>query len=286
MTVNTRFLLRRADSHKGDYGHVLVVAGSIGLTGAPVLCALAALRAGAGLVTVGVPESVYFIIASKLNEAMVYPLPESPAGTLSPHSVERLAPLLARADVVALGPGLSQEPPAMRAVQRLVAETELPVVLDADGVNAFSGAARRRLSKARVPVVITPHPGEMARLLGTTIQAVQRSRLRIAAKTARELRAVVVLEGHRSVVASATGRTYVNSTGNPGMATAGMGDMLTGIIAAFIGQGSDPFEAARAGVHLHGLAGDIAARRVGQPSLIASDLLAALPEAFKKAGAE
>lgn len=275
-------LIRRADSHKGDYGHVLAVAGSIGLTGAPVLCALGALRSGAGLVTLAVPESVYFIIASKLNEAMVYPLPEGAAGTLNTHSIERLGSLLVKADAIALGPGLSQDPAALKAARELVARTDLPVVLDADGIVAFSGAGRKELRKAKGPVVITPHPGEMGRLLGTSIESVQRNRSRIAKKTARELKVTVVLKGHRTVVASQTGETFVNPTGNPGMATAGTGDVLTGMIAALIGQGLAPFEAAKAAVYLHGLAGDLAARRVGQVSLIASDLLAALPAAFLK----
>ncbi len=275
-------LIRRADSHKGDYGHVLAVAGSIGLTGAPVLCALGALRSGAGLVTLAVPESVYFIIASKLNEGMVYPLPEGAAGTFNTHSLERLGPLLLKSDVVALGPGLSQDPAALKAARELVARTDLPVVLDADGVVAFAGAGRKELRKAKGPVVITPHPGEMGRLLGTSVESVQRNRSRIAKKTARDLKVTVVLKGHRTVVASQTGEIFVNPTGNPGMATAGAGDVLTGMIAALIGQGLAPFEAARAGVYLHGLAGDLAARKVGQVGLIASDLLAAIPAAFRR----
>ncbi|MBI3614964.1 MAG: NAD(P)H-hydrate dehydratase [Candidatus Omnitrophica bacterium] len=277
------FLSRRPDTHKGDYGHVLVVAGSIGLTGAPVLCAQAALRAGAGLVTLAVPESVYFIVASQSTEVMVHPLPESPTGTLSPHSVERLASLLLKADVLALGPGVSREPSAVKAVQHLVETVDLPIVLDADGIGAFAGAARKKLGRAKGSLVITPHPGEMAELLGVTVQTVQRDRLEIARKVAKELKVTVVLKGHRTVVASPAGKTVVNKTGNPGMATAGTGDLLTGMIAALIAQGLDPFSAAEAGVYLHGLAGDLAAAKVGQVGLIASDVLDSIPAAFHRA---
>ncbi len=275
-------LKRRPDTHKGDYGHVLVVGGSIGFTGAPVLAAQAALRSGAGLVSLAVPESVYFIVASQLIEVMVHPLPESPSGTLSVNGLATLYPLILKSDVIALGPGLSQSPFARKGVHRILTTVDLPIVLDADGINAVSGKDRVVLTKAKGPVVITPHPGEMGRLLGVTTDQVQRDRSRIAEKAAKELKVVVVLKGHRTVVASPTGRTYVNSTGNPGMATAGMGDLLTGMIAALIGQGLEPFTAAKAGAYLHGLAGDLAARRIGQVSLTAGDVLASIPDAFRK----
>ena len=280
--VPSSLFRRRPDSHKGDYGHVLVVGGSIGLTGAPVMAAQAALRSGAGLVTLAVPEAIYFIAASKLTEVMVHPLPESPAGTLSTGSLTKLRPLMKNACVLAVGPGLSRELPARHFAQRLLVEFPRPIVLDADGINAFAGASRARLKKRKAPVVITPHPGEMGRLLGIRTEAVQRDRTGIARKVAKELRMVVVLKGHRTVVASPTGQTYVNRTGNPGMATGGMGDLLTGMIAALIGQGCDPFTAAKTGVYLHGLAGDLAVRRVGQLSLTAGDVLTALPHAFRR----
>ena len=159
---------------------------------------------------------------------------------------------------------------------------EQPVVLDADGVTAFSGHARALLRKVKGPIVMTPHPGEMSHLLGVSVESVQRNRTQIVKKVAKELRATVVLKGHKTVVASPNGQVYVNSTGNPGMATAGMGDVLTGMIAALIGQGLDSFTAAKASVYLHGLAGDIAAKQVGQVSLIASDVLSAIPDAFHR----
>ena len=260
----------------------MVVGGSVGLTGAPVLCASAALRSGAGLVTLAVPESVYFIAASQLTEVMVHPLSETPAGVLSTSALPALKPLMARANVLALGPGLSTHLQAVHAIRELVAKAKLPIVLDADGVNAFAGAGKL-LAKGKEPVVITPHPGEMARFLETTAEAVQRNRLKTAVQAAKRFKVIVVLKGHQTVVASPAGKTYVNKTGNPGMATAGMGDLLTGMIAALIGQGVSPFEAAKAGVYLHGKAGDLAARKVGQVCLTAGDVLASLPEAFQKA---
>ncbi len=281
-------LVRRPDSQKGDYGHVLVIGGSVGFAGAPILSALAALRSGAGLVTLAVPEEIYFVVASQMLEVMVHPLPQREKGTVprgdSPLDLSDcwkvLRPLITKADVIAIGPGLSQQPTAQHFVRKLVAGVDLPIVLDADGINAFAGRSRALLRKARGPLVITPHPGEMARLLGVSVDAVQRNRLKVVKETAKQLHVTVVLKGHRTVVASPTGATYTNTTGNPGMATAGMGDVLTGIIAALIGQGLNPCTAAKAGVYLHGRAGDLAAQRLGQISLIASDLLTALPAAF------
>ena len=264
---------------------MLVVGGSTGMAGAPILAGYAALRSGAGLVSLAVPGSIYPIVARKAPpELMVHPLPHC-SGTFRSSSIRGLRPLLAKADVLALGPGLSQRPEARAFARRLIGAADLPIVLDADGLNAFAGPARKKLAARakQQPLVITPHPGEMARLLGISTAKVQRDRAGIAAKAAKELKAVVVLKGHRTVVADPSGRRYVNSTGNPGMATAGAGDALTGVIAALIGQGLPAFEAARAGVYLHGLAGDLAARKVGQVSLTAGDLLASLPSAFRAA---
>ncbi|MBI3322378.1 MAG: NAD(P)H-hydrate dehydratase [Candidatus Omnitrophica bacterium] len=275
-------LRRRPDTHKGDYGHVLVVGGSIGMVGAPILTATAALRSGAGLVTLAVPDSIYTIVARKAPpEIMVQPLPHC-TGTFRPSSIQALRPFLAKTDVLALGPGLSHRPEAQGFARRLLAVTGLAVVMDADGINAFAGPARKQLIKRKGPLVLTPHPGEMARLLGVTIPAVQHDRARTALKAAKELNAVVVLKGNRTVVADPAGHKYVNTTGNPGMATAGVGDVLTGVIAALIGQGLDPFAAARAGVYVHGLAGDLAARKTGEISLTAGDVLDYLPSAFKR----
>lgn len=262
---------RRPNTHKGDYGHVLVVGGSVGFLGAPILAASAALRSGAGLVSLAVPKAIYQVVARKAPaEIMVHPL-----------SWKSLSALLRKADVVALGPGLSRRPAAVALARRLIQKCAQPVVVDADALAVFEGARKIRRGKSAGSVVITPHPGEMARLLGTTARKVQSDRRGIAGRTAKRLGAMVVLKGHRTVIASPSGRTAVNRTGNPGMATAGMGDVLTGVIAALIGQGMEPFAAARAGVYVHGLAGDLAARRVGQVSLTAGDVLETLPSALK-----
>ncbi len=262
---------RRPDSHKGDYGHVLVIGGAVGMTGAPILCAQAALRSGAGLVSLAVPKPVYPVVDRKAPpEIMVHPLSQA------------LPALLERVNVIALGPGLGRGPAQKILVRRLLARARQPVVVDADGIVALKGLKKLPRPSRAGETVITPHPGEMALLLGTTVPRVQSDRKGIAARTAKRLGAVVVLKGHRTVVASPLGRVTVNSTGNPGMATAGMGDVLTGIIAALIGQGADAFHAAVAGVYLHGLAGDLAAKKVGQISLTAGDVLAELPAAFQE----
>ncbi len=262
---------RRADSHKGDYGHVLVIGGARGMTGAPILCGQAALRSGAGLVSLVVPKDVYPVVDRKAPpEVMVHPLPGS------------LPALLKRASVLAVGPGLGRGSAQTRLVRRLLAKSTQPMVVDADGIFALKGFKKLKRSSRAGETVITPHPGEMANLLGIPIKEVQSDRKGITVATAKRLGAVVVLKGHHTVIASPSGRVVLNSTGNPGMATAGMGDVLTGVIAALIGQGADAFHAAVAGAYLHGLAGDLAAKKVGQVSLTAGDVLAALPEAFKQ----
>lgn len=282
--VPKQFFKRKADTHKGNYGHVLVVAGSRGMTGAPVLSAESALRSGAGWVTLAVPRSVYPIVARKVTtEIMVHPLPDAGVGTLSRPSVKALRPLLKKADVLAVGPGLSRKPAVFFVVRQLVTKAEQPIVLDADGVIALAGLKRLSRPRHAGSLVMTPHPGEMAKFLGITTAAVQRDREKITREVAKILGAVIVLKGHHSVVAAPTGKPYINRTGNPGMASAGMGDLLTGLIAALIGQGLDPFTAAKSGVYLHGLAGDLAVQRFGQVSLTASDVQQALPAAFQKA---
>ncbi len=269
--LDFRFLHRQVDSHKGDYGHILVIGGAVGMTGAPILCGQAALRSGAGLVSVAVPKAVYSIVARKAAaELMVHPLPKA------------LSALLRKADVIALGPGLSRSPAQKGLVRRLLSRAKQPMVIDADGIIALKGLKKFPRPSGAGEVVLTPHPGEMANLLGIPIKEVQSDRKRIALKTAKQLGAVVVLKGHKTVIASPSGRVSINTTGNPGMATAGMGDLLTGVIAALIGQGLAAFNAAAVGAYLHGLAGDLAAKRVGQVSLTAGDVLAHLPAAFQR----
>ena len=262
---------RRANTHKGDYGHVAVIGGAEGMTGAPILCGTAALRSGAGLVSLGVPVLVHPIIDRKAPpELMVRPMPKA------------LPWLLEKADVLVVGPGLGRGPAQKTLVRRLLVKAKQPMVIDADAIIALKGLPKLARPAGAGQAVLTPHPGELAALLGTSIKQVQANRKQIALNTAKKLGAVIVLKGHRSVIASPSGRVRINQTGNPGMATAGTGDVLAGVIAALIGQGLGVFDAAVAAVYVHGLAGDLAAKKVGQVSLTAGDVLAELPAAFRK----
>lgn len=272
--------LRRADSHKGDYGRVLIVAGSTGHAGAAVLAAKAALRSGAGLVTVAAPVSLVPIIAASGAEYMTLALPETPEGTVSADSLD--AVIAFRADVIAAGPGLGTGAAVATFVHGLVERSGVPLILDADALNAFVDCAEALVARGGVPIVITPHPGEMARLLGTSIEHVQRERLTVALDFARTHDVHVVLKGHRTIVADPSGAAGVNMTGNPGMATAGAGDVLTGVLAGWFAQLRDARRAARLGVYLHGMAGDLAQTVHSQTALIAGDLIAHLGEAVQK----
>ena len=271
---------RRQSSHKGSFGRVLVIAGSEGMTGAAYLCAQGALRVGAGLVTVGCPASVNDILEVKLTEAMTFPLPETYSRTLDTRALALILELAEEASVVAIGPGLSREPETAVLVRRLAARVEKPMVIDADGINALADAAMI-LEGDHAPVVLTPHPGEMARLMGIATEKVQARRAYFAEAAAKRFRSAIVLKGARSIVAERGRPLTVNPTGNPGMASGGTGDVLTGMVAGLIAQGLLPFEAAAAATYLHGLAGDIAADRVGEASMVANDLLEALPAAIR-----
>jgi NAD(P)H-hydrate epimerase len=268
---------RTPDSHKGDYGRILVVAGSPGKAGAASLAGLAALRSGAGLVTVACPRSTMPVIAALAPEYMTLPLDEGDDGTLSMTAIE---PLLAfEADVIAVGPGLGQSDSVSAVVHALVEHSGVPLVLDADALNVFADDADRLVGRDGVDIIITPHPGEMARLTGLSTEQVQARRLDIARDFATKHRVHVVLKGHRTIVASPDGKASINLTGNPGMATAGAGDVLTGTIAAWLGQLLDTEPAVRLAVFLHGLAGDLAAADEGEVSIIASDILGHLGDA-------
>jgi len=269
---------RRPDGHKGDYGRVLVLAGSTGMVGAAALAGEAALRAGAGLATVATPKSVYPILAAKLTCCTTHPLPETRAGTLSDRGLRRIFSLAKDFDVVALGPGLGRHGETTRLVHALTRDLPLPMVIDADGLNALAENPAV-LAKAKGSRILTPHPGEMARLLGCPTEAVQGERKKAAVGFAEACGAVVLLKGHRTVVTDGE-CVHINTTGNPGMATGGTGDVLTGVVAGLLAQGLTPFDAARLAAHVHGLAGDIAAKAGGEVSLIATDLLDALPLAF------
>jgi hydroxyethylthiazole kinase-like uncharacterized protein yjeF len=273
---------RPAESNKGNYGHMLVVGGSLGKAGAAAMAGMAALRAGAGLSTVATPKSVLATVAGFHPELMTEPLSETDADTISSEALERIEELTKGKSVVAIGPGISRDAQTADLVRKVVAKLQTPIVLDADGLNAFEGRASELNGKGRT-LVITPHPGEMARLAGCTIADVQKDRLGTARKFAREHEVIVVLKGHRTLVVRPDGETWANTTGNPGMSTGGTGDILTGMVAGMIAQhAKDAFEAVLAAVHLHGLAGDVMRESVGEHSLVATDLLAGLPEAFRR----
>jgi hydroxyethylthiazole kinase-like uncharacterized protein yjeF len=273
---------RPAESNKGNYGHVLVVGGSLGKAGAAAMAGMAALRAGAGLSTVAAAKSVLGTVAGFHAELMTEPLPETDAGTISTGALNRIAELVKGKSVLAIGPGISRDPQTAELVRTLVAQLQLPMVVDADGLNAFEGRTEELKGKGRT-LVITPHPGEMARLAGCTIADAQKDRLGVARKFAREHDLIVVLKGHRSLVVQPDGEAWVNTTGNPGMATGGTGDILTGMVAGMIAQHSkDVARAVVAAVHLHGLAGDAMRETVGEHSLVATDLLRGLPAAFRR----
>jgi NAD(P)H-hydrate epimerase len=284
---------RDPEAHKGSFGHVLVVGGSLGKAGAAAMAGMAALRAGAGLVTVASPRSVLPTIAGFMPELMTEPLDETGAGTISTRALQRVSRLAENKTVIALGPGIGREAETSQFVRSVVQKLGLPMVIDADGLNAFEGAAQE-LDGSRCPLVLTPHPGEMSRLIGRSTADVERERIGIARKFAQEHKLVLVLKGHRTVTALPDGRVWVNHSGNPGMATGGMGDILTGMVAGFWAQGlhgkppgSDAgvpraYKAIITAVYLHGLAADVARQQKGEISLTATDLLPTLPEAIRR----
>lgn len=273
--------VRNSDSHKGDYGKVFIVAGSRGLTGAAAMSASAAVRSGAGLVTVGCPASLNDILEVKLTEEMTLPLDDNMNGVLSTGCIDKILTRLEKSDVILYGPGLSADPSISAILEAILAQSVKPVIIDADGINALA-ANINILREAKCPVVLTPHPGEMSRLTGIAVRDIQANRIHIAKDFAQKWNTVIILKGARTVVALPAGDVYINCTGNPGMATGGSGDVLAGVIAAFMGQGIPVAEAAIAAVYIHGLAGDIAAERYGEYSLKATDIIEALPEAFKR----
>jgi NAD(P)H-hydrate epimerase len=275
---------RARDSNKGSFGHVLVIGGSLGKAGAAAMAGMSALRTGAGLSTVATPKSVLATVAGFHPELMTEPCEETEAGTISLRALEyaHIDNLVKGKTVLAVGPGISRHDETAEFVRTVVDKYKTPIVLDADGLNAFDGKAEKLNGKGRV-LVITPHPGEMARLTGLSIPEVQRDRIGIARSFARDHGVIVVLKGHRTLIAQPDGEVWVNTTGNPGMATGGTGDVLTGMVAGMIAQNPQRVtEAVTAAVHLHGLAGDIACETMGEQSLVATDLITALPEAFQR----
>ncbi len=268
------------DAHKGTFGKVFVIAGSCGMTGAATLSAEAAVRSGAGLVTAGIPESLNDILEIKLTEAMTIPLSETPDRCISVAALDRALQFANKSNVVVLGPGLSTKNETKQFVRQFALNCKVPMVIDADGLNALAEYPEA-LNKAQAPVIITPHPGEMARLLSATLSEVQRNRISSVKTAAKRFGCTVVLKGARTLIATSEGKLFINPTGNAGMATGGSGDVLSGIIGAFLARGMKPYEAAAAGVYLHGLAGDLAAREKGEICLAAGDIIDYLYKAIK-----
>ena len=281
--VKTVLPVRRTSDHKGTFGHAGIIAGSVGKTGAAAMAAKAALRTGAGLVTVAIPSSVNDILESKLLEAMTLPMPETKAKTFARTALDRLSAFIAARTAVAIGPGLSTHPETVELVQALTQGLDRPAVLDADALNALAGRASL-LTSCKTPPILTPHPGEMARLeTHATSQSVNADRIGTASRFARERGVFVVLKGARTVVARPDGATALCPTGNPGMATAGTGDVLTGMIVGLLAQRVASWEAACAATYLHGLAGDLAVAEKGPAGLIAGDVIEHIPGALKMA---
>jgi NAD(P)H-hydrate epimerase len=273
---------RQPSSHKGTFGHAGIIAGSPGKTGAAALAALAALRVGAGLVTVATPSSVNDVLEAKLLEAMTLPLPETKARTLARSSLDRVVAFMQARTAVAIGPGLSTHPETVELIQALMKHLDRPTVLDADALNALTGRTAL-LTECKIPPIITPHPGEMARLeVDATTQTVNADRIGTAQRFSRERGVFVVLKGARTVIARPDGLAAVCPTGNPGMATAGTGDVLTGMVVGLLAQGLSSWDAACTATYVHGFAGDLASQQLGQAGMLARDLIAQIPYALQQ----
>lgn len=282
MRLPARLLQRKVDSHKGDYGKILILAGSSRFSGAALLCAESTLRCGAGLVTIGSPKSINTaLIKNKTKEVMTLPLPETKEGTLGLASFSKIKAFLKNTDVLIIGPGLGKVQTTYVLIRKIIRQAGMPIVIDADALSALAGHLEI-LKQHKGEVILTPHTNEMARLFGIDIGLVKKNRKLVAKKYAKYYNSIIVLKGHQSVVTDGDKKLYLNSTGNPGMATAGSGDVLSGIIGAFLAQGLKAFEAAKFATYIHGLAGDLAAKDKTQMGLIASDIISRIPSALKK----
>ena len=267
---------RVLNSHKGDFGHLLVVAGSTGKTGAAVLTCQGAMRVGVGLVTLGLPEGLNPIMENKLTEVMTEPLLEDTPGFLGIGAFDNVMRLAEKKNALAIGPGISTKDETVKLVQRIIKEIDIPVVIDADGLNALSENVEI-LKESKAPIMLTPHPGEMARLTNTSVSEVQNQRIKVSRGFAQEYNIHLVLKGSRTIIADPNGNIYINPTGNPGMATGGMGDVLTGMLSSFLAQGFNMVNAAKLAVFSHGLAGDAIASERGETGLLATDVIERMP---------
>ncbi len=274
------FRKRKRESHKGNYGHLFIIAGSLGKTGAAALAARAAYKTGAGLVTVGTPRTCLPIVARSMMELMTEPLAETGEKTISSEALPRVLDLIEGKDALLIGPGISTQESTCQLVWNLIPKIRKPLVIDADGLNILS-QKRALLKKLPKPAILTPHPGEFARLLGLTIPEVLKGRLDLVPSFARKYGIILVLKGYRTLVGAPDGRVFINPTGNPGMATGGTGDVLSGMIGSLMMQQKDTLMAALAAVYLHGLSGDLASRRVGERAVVAGDLIRFLPQALR-----
>lgn len=271
---------RRSDTHKGTYGRALIVGGSEGMTGAVALASTGCLKSGAGLIKAAIPANLNPILENKLTEVMTVPLGKRDSIKLELQSLDDLADLIKEASGIALGPGMGVDDERVQVVDFLIDASRVPLVLDADALNCLS-LKLKSFEKAAVPVIITPHPGEMARLMKCSIAEVQKDRIKAVRDFSKKWGVITVLKGANSVIADPKGNIYINTSGNSGMASGGMGDVLTGIITAFICQGIKPLEAACAGVYIHGLAGDLLAEEKGLYGLTATELAEYIPKAIK-----
>jgi hydroxyethylthiazole kinase-like uncharacterized protein yjeF len=271
---------RRPDSHKGDYGHLLVIAGSVGKTGAAAMACEAALRIGAGLVTLAIPKSLNPIMEIKLTEVMTEPLPETPKQTLSLRAFNSIVRLSRNKQAVIIGPGVGTFKETQSLLLKLIKTLDLPIILDADGLTALAAQAKT-LPIPNRSLILTPHPGEMARLIRSTPKEVQENRIGISRSFAQTNHLHLVLKGYRTLIATPKGEIFINPTGNPGMASGGTGDVLTGMIGGLICQGLDILRSLQIAVYLHGLSGDEAARELGEESLIATDIIRKIPALFR-----
>lgn len=276
--IRTLIMKRRQDAHKGTCGKVLVVAGSRGLTGAAALASTAALKSGAGLVTLAIAESLNDIMEVKLTEVMTLPLPEAAAGSIGTDALAPILEFAEKCDAVAIGPGLGNHPETKELIQEIIRQLDKPLVIDADALNAISECGSLLTGTKALPI-LTPHPGEMARLIGLSAEEVNQDRVYVARLAAEQFGSIVILKGARTIVAYPDGEVYINISGNAGMATGGTGDILTGMISSMIAQGLSSHTAALVSVYLHGLAGDISAQS-GMIGLTASDVLNSIPAAI------